>query len=244
MSNSVNTTSTEVKLTASEKKSLFVVELSKITGVILDSDLKRFENSEVQARFVAKAHLWLKSTSGKALMIREKCGIRELIKGNFPFDKTQYYHLLEFAKFAEAKPEFLKQWKKEVCAIKEQKISIALSTTEFVKDYKEAMLECEGKPKPKGKEKALFSFTKGAISVRFIGGELKGKAKLSEVIIALDEVKAMLEALTKPTPKAAAKPKAATKPKPTAKAKAKAKAKALTIQDVVIQDDVEANLVD
>jgi hypothetical protein len=231
--------SNSVKLTASEKKSLFVLELSTITKAILDSDLKRFENSEVQARYVAKAHLWLKSASGKALMVREKCGIREVIKGNFPFDKTQYYHLLEFAKFAEAKPELLKQWKKEVCAIKEQKVSIALSTTEYVKYYKEATLEGEGegKPKPKGKEKALFSFTKGAISVRMIGGELKGKAKLSEVISALEEVKAMLEALTKP--KATAKATAKPKPKPTAKAKAKAKAKALTMQDVVIQEEVE-----
>jgi hypothetical protein len=216
--------SNSVKLTASEKKSLFVAELSTITKAILDSDLKRFENSEVQARYVAKAHLWLKSPSGKALMLREKCGIREVIKGNFPFDKTQYYHLLEFAKFVDEKPELLKQWKKEVCAIKEQKISIALSTTEYVKYYKEAQLEGEGKgkTKPKGKEKALFSFTKGAISVRMIGGELKGKAKLSEVISALEEVKAMLEALTKP--KATAKATAKPKPKPTAKAKAKAKA--------------------
>ncbi len=236
--------STQVKLTASEKKSLFVAELGTITKAILDSDLKRFENSEVQARYVAKAHLWLKSPAGKAMMLREKCGIREVIKGNFPFDKTQYYHLLEFAKFAEEKPELLKQWKKEVCAIKEQKISISLSTTEFVKYYKEAQLEGEGegkgKKKPNGKEKALFSFTKGALSVKFINGELKGKAKLEDVISALNEVKEMLEALTKPKAKA----KATAKPKPTAKAKAKAKANNLTLKDVVITEDVEANLVD
>lgn len=227
-----------------QKTALCVAQVNTLSKEIAKGDIARLNNQLSISEAIYKGYKWLKDAEGKAFLKDKAIGMDELIVKVYSFKKAYYYRLIQFAKAVEDNGALYKDFIKQCSAIKERGEVTELSVLAFLEYYKEGKLESndEGEaPEVKAKAQTEISFTfKGEafnlanVSLRVTEGEIKTEATKE----AINEAIAYLYDLINPTPK-----ESEAKAKRKAKAKHKAATKkGLTIQDVVIVDEV--NFVD